>query len=62
MGELFDEHIMNKKKHLKKAKYALRWLLDMVYIQLYNFGFSGEFCNLKVPQIGSEHNGMYRGG
>ena len=45
---------MNKKKLMKEAKYALRWLPDRVYIQLYYFGAFHRICNLRNPQTYNE--------
>lgn len=45
---------MNKKKFLKEAKYALRFLPDNVYIQLYYWGAFRKLCNLKNPQTYNE--------
>ena len=59
---------MNKKKILKRIKYALRFLPDWLYIQLYYFGAFRKFCNLKNPQTYNEklnwlklhdHNPLY---
>lgn len=45
---------MNKKKLLKEAKYALRFLPDSLYIQLYYFGAFRKFCGLKNPHTYNE--------
>lgn len=45
---------MNKKKILKKMKYALRVLPDSLYIQIYYFIRFKRFCNLKNPKTYNE--------
>lgn len=45
---------MNKKKILKKIKYALRFLPDSIYIQIYYFAHYKRFCNLKEPRTFNE--------
>lgn len=59
---------MDKKRILKELKYALRFLPDKVYIQLYYFAAFKKLCNLKSPQTYNEklnwlklydHNPLY---
>lgn len=38
-----------KTKLFKSVKYALRWMPDIAYIQLYYFASFRKFCNLKNP-------------
>lgn len=45
---------MASSKILKKAKYALRFLPDEMYIQLYYFLHFKHFCNLKNPKTYNE--------
>lgn len=45
---------MASSKILKKAKYALRFLPDEAYIQLYYFLHFKKFCNLKNPETYNE--------
>lgn len=45
---------MNKKKMLKKAKYALRFLPDKVYLQIYYFAQFKKFINFKHPKTYNE--------
>ena len=45
---------MDKKRILKELKYALRFLPDKVYIQLYYFAAFKKLCNLKSPQTYNE--------
>lgn len=45
---------MNKKKILKKLKYALRFLPDKLFIQIYYFIRFKRFCNFKNPKTYNE--------
>lgn len=45
---------MDKKKMAKKIKYALKFLPDKIYIQLYYFAKFKHFCNFKNPTTYNE--------
>ena len=45
---------MSSNKYLKKVKYALKFLPDKLYIQLYYFAEFKKFCNLKNPKTFNE--------
>lgn len=45
---------MEKKRLLKKLKYALRFLPDKMYIQLYYFAAFRKFCNFTNPSTFNE--------
>lgn len=45
---------MASNKFLKKIKYALRFLPDKLYIQLYYFASFKKFCNFKNPKTFNE--------
>lgn len=59
---------MASNKKIKKIKYALRFVPDKVYIQIYYIARLGKFCNLKNPKTYNEklnwlklydHNPLY---
>lgn len=59
---------MSSNKSLKKIKYAMRFIPDGLYIQIYYFAHFKKFCNLKKPNTYNEklnwlklhdHNPLY---
>lgn len=59
---------MSSSKTLKKVKYAMRYIPDKLYIQIYYFAHFKKFCNLKNPKTYNEklnwlkihdHNPLY---
>ena len=59
---------MSSSKMLKKVKYAMRYIPDKLYIQIYYFAHFKKFCNLKNPKTYNEklnwlkihdHNPLY---
>lgn len=59
---------MSSNKSLKKVKYAMQFIPDSLYIQIYYFAHFKKFCNLKKPNTYNEklnwlklhdHNPLY---
>lgn len=59
---------MASNRILKKLKYAMRYIPDKAYIQIYYFAHFKKFCNLKNPRTYNEklnwlklhdHNPLY---
>ena len=45
---------MSSNKSLKKVKYAMRFIPDSIYIQIYYFAHFKKFCDLKKPSTYNE--------
>lgn len=45
---------MSSNKLLKKVKYAMRFIPDSIYIQIYYFAHFKKFCDLKTPSTYNE--------